>query len=534
MAEPTLLDKLRSTRQTKIDEWGKLIDARETERGAFETRAASDTKPTDADVEAFRAAEVAYKETSDGMEADIRALDERVRVQEDVVARRAAAAAADIIQDLHVAEPLTYRQDNQGDHSYFRDMAVKFDRQAASRIQNSEGVQERLQRHAQEMDVEMPKVAAEKQRRANAQIEKAEVEFRGSFYGGARRGLNSSPFERRVNPNRTDGQGGYFVPPMWLPDYIAGLRAGRVAAGLARQMDLPPGTDSINLPKLSTLTQTAVQGSDGGAVDSVDYTDTLVTATVKTLAGQEDVAIQLLDQSPYHLDQVIMEDLTADYNRLVDRQVIYGAGVNSAALNGGSILGIYPAANWSGTNTITATEASPNGTYFPQVLGAMASQIAWNRYDLSNLAYVLHPRRWFWYATSLDSTGRPLVESSDFSPFNPGMINVNSVPAEGLAGRTPFGPDVYIDANVPTTDNGSGSLTGTNDVAIAAKWDDVWLFEGEMRTRVLPEVLSGTLEVRFQVYNYVAFLVRYGQSLAIAEGTYFAAPVGQTSNALVF
>ena len=37
---------------------------------------------------------------------------------------------------------------------------------------------------------------------------------------------------------------------------------------------------------------------------------------------------------------------------------------------------------------------------------------------------------------------------------------------------------------------------------------------------------SGTLEIRYQVFNYVAFLVRYGQSIAIGQGTGYAAPKG--------
>jgi uncharacterized protein YneR len=77
-------------------------------------------------------------------------------------------------------------------------------------------------------------------------------------------------------------------------------------------------------------------------------------------------------------------------------------------------------------------------------------------------------------------------------------------------------------------------LSGTNDVAIAAKWDDLWLFESDLRVRVLSEVLSGSLEVRFQVFNYVAFLARYGQSIALSQGTYFAAPTGSTVTSLTF
>jgi hypothetical protein len=46
-----------------------------------------------------------------------------------------------------------------------------------------------------------------------------------------------------------------------------------------------------------------------------------------------------------------------------------------------------------------------------------------------------------------------------------------------------------------------------------------------------PEVLSGTLQVRFQAYNYVAFLARYGQSISVVQGTGLASPTyaGDTS-----
>ena len=538
----SLLDQLRDKRKDAVSEWADMIEAREGERSKFEEREAlaegEPNRPTDAERDAFAEAEAEFKSVSDEREAAIKALDKRIKEQKKVESARADAASEAAERSVWsvTSEPMTYREDNKREVSYFADMAAMYHSTAGQKLDRGAAV-ERLNRHAQEIDIEMPKRRAERERKAAAQVESAERDFRGSFIQGVdRRGLDASPFEKRVNPNRTDGQGGYFVPPLWLVDqYIKGLRAGRVAAGLARQMDLPQGTDSINIPKLSTLTATGIQGSDNTGLVSQDYTDTVVTANVKTLGGQEDVAVQLLDQTPGHiLDDVIITDLTADYNRNVDRQLIYGTGVNSASLNGGQVMGIYPNTNWSGTNLITATQATPAGSSFPQIAGAMASQIAWNRYDLSNLAFVLHPRRWFWYATTLDTTGRPLVEMNTATAFNPGATEA-PLTAEGFVGNLSFGPGAYIDANVPSTDNGSGVLSGTNDVAIAAKWDDVWLFEGELRTRVLPEVLSGTLEVRFQVYNYVAALVRYGQSLAIAQGTYFAAPTaGGTLTSVTF
>src|ERR1019366_630568 len=188
----------------------------------------------------------------------------------------------------------------------------------------------------------------------------------------------------------------------------------------------------------------------------------------KTLAGQQDVAIQLIEQSPGQIfDRVVMEDLLADYNRLVDRMVIYGSGQNTTSLNAGQIQGIYPSTNWT-TNTVTWTSGSPLGQSYNQVLAAMASKAAYNRFDLSNFHYVMHPRRWFWFASQLDGSlglsGRPLINHPDFGPFNIDALEVDEVPFEGLAGRVPFGPNVYLDANVPTNDNGSGAQSGTYDL----------------------------------------------------------------------
>jgi len=561
-----LLDQLRAQRKELSEDLVKFLDARNVERETYEKRVqdgketakalASDDersahrKRTDEERAAFDAAEDQFEADFDAREKQIKRVEQRIREEKRrEKAEAAAAKASRQSPSMSVTkEPLTYREDNAREISYFGDI-VRISPQLAGYLgevddgtNSSSSALDRLQRHAKETESWLPKRAAERERRAEAQIEAAERSFTGSFVPGLvqRRGLDASPFERRVNPNRTDGQGGYFVPPLWLIDqYIPGLRAGRVAAGLCRQMPLPPGTDSVNIPKLSTLTLTAPQNSDNAPVASQDYTDTVVTANVKTLAGQEDVAIQLLDQAPGRiLDQVIMQDLLADYNRLVDRQLLYSPGTNNTSLNAGQIQGIYPSSNWSGTNTVTWTSNPTLGGAFHNVLNANTSRIAYNRFDLSNVHHLVHPRRWFWYAGAVDgasgTSGRPLVESSSFGPFNVAALEQASVPMEGLAGRLAAGQNVYIDGNVPTTDNGSGVLTGSYDLAITAKWDDLWLFEGDLRTRVLPEILSGTLQVRFQVYNYVAFLARYGQSIALAQGAGFAAPASAFGSEVTF
>ncbi len=200
---------------------------------------------------------------------------------------------------------------------------------------------------------------------------------------------------------------------------------------------------------------------------------------------------------------------------------------------GGQIVGLYSSAGaspWTGYNTVTYTTGSPAAWHMFSVFGAMASQVAKNRFTLSSLAYVCHPRRAMWYISGVDSNNRPLVESRGLGPFNVAALEQDAVPAEGLVARMPCGPSIYHDANITTADTaGSGSA---QDIALGCVWDDAWLFESEMRTRVLPEVPSGTLHIRLQVYAYVAFLLGYGQSLAIASGTGFSAPQGAVTSIL--
>jgi hypothetical protein len=385
------------------------------------------------------------------------------------------------------------------------------------------------------MDVEMPRRAKESATRAQTQFVTAEQEFLSSHKDPrvkrvaqeARDGVSYSPFEHRVTPNTADGQGGYFVPPVWLIDeYIPGLRAHRIAAGLPRQMDLPPGTNSINVPKLSTLTTVGYQQINNSGLPSQDITDTVVTANAKTMGGFADIALQLLEQSPGAIvDEVVTVDLFAAMDKFEDGEVLQGDANNAATLNGGHLTGIYPATNWSGTNSVTYTDGSPSPAHMaPGVFGPMAAKIAGTRFSAANLKIVVHGGRWFYYSTGLDTSGHPLGETASGGPFNVQAMIDAGLQAEGLVGKLTYLADapVYIDDNISVTDTTGGG--SGQDYAIAGLWDDAWLFSTAARTDVFREILSGSLGVRFRIYKYGAFLLRYGQSFAVATGSGFARP----------
>ncbi|MFB7907650.1 phage major capsid protein [Kitasatospora sp. NPDC056076] len=435
----------------------------------------------------------------DAKEAEVRQIDARITELDEQLQRdEQAAATAKRYAPTGVtvtSEPKTYERGNG--HSYFLDLM----RSTVGQGDGDGGVtaaRTRLDRHRAELDVEMPK--RERQRAA-----RAERELRGVD--------EASTFERRVNPNRVDGQGGYFVPPLWLVDeYIDLPRFGRTIANSVRNMTLPSGTDSINVPKVATGTAVGVQTADAAAVTSQDLTDTFVSAPVRTIAGQQDIAIQLLDQSPASFDEIVIHDLHADYNQKLDIQVANGSGVS------GQLKGIL---NVSGINAVTYTDASPTlPKMYPFLMQAL-SQSAKNRKMMPNAVF-LTPSRWFWMASQLDGQSRPLILPDTSAPWNPLALQTGGDGVEGPVGRILNFP-LLADGNIPSN-LGAGS---NEERIIIARTSDMYLWEGAMRTRVLPEILSGTLQVRLQIYNYAAFMPdRRPEQISVISGTGVIAPTG--------
>jgi len=337
-----------------------------------------------------------------------------------------------------------------------------------------------------------------------------DAEARGRLDRHAMEVQTDPAFAEHRDLNRTDTTGGYFVPPLWLmQDFEALARAGRVTANLVTNMPLPPGTDSINVPKINTGTVTAIQTGDNEAVDETDLADTVVTCGVKTIAGQQDVAVQLLEQSPLSFDQVIFADLTADYATKLNLQVLSGADAS------GEVEGIRLA---DGVNTVTYTDTAPT---LPELYAKLADgiqKIHTNRF-LPPTAIIMHPRRWAWALSAVDTTNRPLIVPAVNGPQN-AAGSFAGVVSEGLVGSIQ-GVNVYADPSIPTT---LGASTNEDTIIIMRTSDSV-LYESGIRTRVFPSVGSGTLTVRLQVYGYLAFTAeRQPKSITLVTGSGLTVP----------
>lgn len=400
---------------------------------------------------------------------ELRSFDERIsELSEEAERSRTVTAGAAAVKRAaarveSVSEARTYERGNG--RSYLQDLArVQLNMDADG------GARERLQRHAQDV--------------ATAQ------EYR--------------------DLNRTDGNGGYFVPPLWLMSQFVELaRAGRAYANVVNNQPLPGGTDSINIPKVATGAATAVQTADNAAVQETDLTDTFINAPVRTIAGQQDVAIQLLDQSPVSFDEVIFRDLVADYATKVDLQVISGSG------SSGQVTGVR---GTSGITTITYTSATPTVAQLYSKIADAVQRVHTLRF-MAPTVIVMHPRRWAYLLAASDSSGRPLVVPDAGNPQN-AVATLGTVGSQQVVGQM-HGLPVVTDPSMPTNLG-----AGTNeDVVHVLRASDILLYESGIRSRVLPEVGSGNLTVRLQVYGYLAFTAaRYPASVVEIGGTGLVSP----------
>ena len=293
--------------------------------------------------------------------------------------------------------------------------------------------------------------------------------------------------------------------------YLELARAGRPYANLCPTETLPPGTDSINIPKVSTGTSTAIQTADNATISETDLADTSVSCGVKTIAGQQPLSIQLLDQSPLSFDDIIFRDLFADYATKLDVQVISGSNAN------GQVKGVRGA---TGIETIAATSSGTELAKAKVIYAKIADAIQ-RVHTLRFMApevIVMHPRRWAAFLAVFASDDRPLVIPSGHGQNE--IAIPGGVVSQQVVGQM-HGLPVVTDPNLPTT---LGASTN-EDVVHVLRASDLLLFEGSIRARTLDQTLAENLTVLLQIYGYLAFTAeRYPKSIVEIGGTALTSP----------
>jgi HK97 family phage major capsid protein len=330
----------------------------------------------------------------------------------------------------------------------------------------------------------------------------------------ARQRLAAAQETRAGDMTTVAGAGGEFAPPLWLvEDFVALARPGRVAADLCNGNTLPSGVSSVNLPKVASGVTVAVQQTQNTAVSDTAMTTTSVSSGITTLAGQQVVSLQLIDQSGIPFDRVVLQDLAKAYAGSLDTQVLYGSNANGQ-LNG--LVNVGTAQAFTTTQPAVASTTNANSLYYA-VTKAIAT--VWTNLYQPATALIMHPRRWAWILGSVDSNSRPLV-IPDGSAFNSAGQGDNMT-AQGRAG-TFAGLPVYVDPNISTAAN---STTNQDEIYVVRQ-DELYLWETPVQSASFDATYANQLSILFRVHGYAAFIPnRYttGASVPI-RGTGLIAP----------
>ena len=300
-----------------------------------------------------------------------------------------------------------------------------------------------------------------------------------------------------------DPGAGVFVPPMYLAQLWAELpREARPFADILPTMPLPDAGMNVTVPRITTGTTTAIQAAEANAASETDIDGTLLTVNVRTIAGQNDVSRQALERTFPGLDFLIFQDLRADYDEQLDTQCLAGTG------NTGQHLGVRAV---TGRNQVSYTDATPTAAEaLPRIYDGI-QQVAANRHRRAD-TIVMHPRRGAWFATDLSST---------FPLFQLGVLTQAAGTQQAGFVDNFAGLRVVLDANISTE---YGASTDEDEIYIV-RASDLILMEGPLRTAVYEDVLSGTLQVRLQVFAYSAFMSgRQPAAISHLSGTGLKAP----------
>ena len=462
----------------------------------------------------------------------VRQQDEKARRQEmlDAVAEMRQSLGLGEVPENSVGgsqtwvinEPRTYERGNG--QSYLLDLALARTALGQGLGVRSTRAEARLQRHGRENHV----IGLEVDERVSRMSEGKRNEHYRTLEGYFLRQMVEVHNEREANRGPIGERaisyralstaataGGEFVPPMYLTDeWIVYARPGRVLADLQHHEDLPDGTMSINIPKVTGGTTVGTQGVQNQNVSDTDLQTQFVTFPVVTKAGAQVISLQLLERSPISFDEVVGRDLALAHAQNLNEGIVNGTGVTSEG--GIDFVGII---NTTGINIVTWTQASPTLKGLYGRIGTGKVAVATGR-KLPATDQVMSANCWEWIDQTFDTSERPVVVPQYAGPFNAVTVAPDGQVAEGTIGRKMQELGTYVDLTLPTN-LGAGK---NQDVLIGGRFDENYLYESPITTRMLPQTYGAQLSMLMQLYNYAAFTAaRYPVANFALTGTGMAA-----------
>lgn len=479
--------------QTLIEQHDSAVEAREAyaaslTNDAGEVRAAADRNET----EAIRFAEL--DETVVKLEERIAEVNEQELRAARVNEARARVSAPAVVH----SEARTYGPERP-ENSYFADWC----RSAWPGTPDHEDAVQRLSQHGKEVVRDAQNDPAFRA----IVTKKFKEQYRKD---GLRARQYVSDIEARAGELRamdtTSASGGSFVTPQYLvEDWAAYLQFGRNYISLTNLQALPDYGMTIYLPAVSSPSQVSSQTGQNEGVAETDPTAGYLSTNLTTEAGQVIISQQLLDRAGpgIQFDKIVFDSLQRNYAQTIDAFVMTQALANAG--------------------TISNTET---GTTGPDIFQSFLSDVGNATQAMESLeGTVLTPTHvhvtsteFAFLSAQLDTYGRPYISNNQSNaPFGYNNDNALNDPPEGDTGFAVGGLPVIKDSNIPTS--------GSDTQVIVSHMPEVWVWEGDLIPRTIPQTYAQNLSILLQVYTYAAVIVRYPKAVqAISGARYPASP----------
>lgn len=454
----SLTDTLRATILEKIDERAK----KQTELDAILTAPEAEARDLNSD-EAIQFAEL--RDALKAIDAEIAPLEARVdelaaeEKRRDDIAARAKELGGLKAPAVVLNEGRTYRPDVQ--HGFLSDLFA-----SSYRVGDYIGASERLQRHTVEANTE----------------------------------------RRDIGVAAVAGM----IPPQYLVDSFAPLaRAGRPFLNSLNSLPLPPEGVSFFIPRVTTGSAAAMTAEAAG-FNEQDIAVTNDNPLVNLVTAQQDISRTMFMRGGAVVDKLIIPDLIGASE----------VALNTSAMNGSGTApqhrGIL---NTAGISVISYTDATPTvGEAWPKFSDAI-QRINSLRY-MPGTAIYMHPRRWGWVTSAVDSTGRPLFNFTNDPGEN--VVGVGDAAKYGQVVGRLQGLPVITDATIPTTLG-----AGTNeDIILVVRTNDVIFWEDEVMQFVFEQTASTAPgQVRLAAGRFSMFHAgRYPTAISTIGGTGLITP----------
>lgn len=293
-----------------------------------------------------------------------------------------------------------------------------------------------------------------------------------------------------------------------VPQYLTELYAPKVAAmrplaDICNKHDLPAAGMSVNISQITTGSSVDLQAAEFDAVAGVSLDDTLLTETIQTAAGFQDLSRQAIDRGT-GIEDVTMDDLFRRYASRIDFTLINQATTGLSAVA-------------QANDVTTATFAA----IYPKFAQAQSqAETVFQGFATPGFA-VMSPRRWHWLNAQMVSTW-PALQQPGVPTQNSG-VNLAQEYGKGARGILPNGLVAIVDANVPIN---LGTATSQDEIYIVAA-DELHLWEDASAPTFIKaeQPRAKNMAVTLVLYGYFAYSFRrYTNGMQKISGTGLATP----------